>query len=163
MIPEAAGILFLGGFPRRSDAMARCAVQRAICRVQLELETIAEKENAALTLCDRGVVDGFAYWPSTDDYWSAVGISRADALARYDIVIHLRVPAGGNGYDHRNPFRTESAAEAAAIDQRIFEAWEGHPRRFLVDATTDFVTKTQRALDIISAEIPECCRANDRR
>ena len=158
MLPEAAGIVFGGGFPRASDPAHRRAAQRTIFRVQLELETLAELQNAALTLCDRGVVDGCAYWPGPDDYWTAVGMPRDEALARYDAVLHLRTPGGFNGYGHQNPLRIESAAEAAAIDQRILEAWSGHPRRFLIEASADFLTKAERAVTIVRAEVPACCR-----
>ncbi len=50
--------------------------------------------------------------------------------------------------------------EAAAIDARIFDAWQGHPRRFIVDATPDFVAKARRSLALVRAEIPDCCRAD---
>ena len=158
MVREAAGILFSGGFPRGTDAPHRRAAQRAIFHVQMELEELADETMPALVLCDRGVVDGFAYWPGPTDYWSGVGIARDDALARYDAVIHLRTPLAGNGYGHQNPLRLETPAEARAIDDRILEAWSGHPRRFVIDAAPDFVTKAARAIELIRAEIPECCR-----
>lgn len=158
ILPEAAGILFGGGFPRRADAVARDAAQRAIFAVQLELERLALDSNAALTLCDRGVVDGVAYWPGPDDYWAAVGMSRSDALKRYQAVIHLRVPEGRNGYGHTNPLRTETAVEAAEIDRRILKAWDGHPRRFIVEATRDFLAKARSVMEIVRGEIPACCR-----
>ena len=41
ILPEAAGILFGGGFWRLPTDSARAAAQRAIFRVQRELETIA--------------------------------------------------------------------------------------------------------------------------
>lgn len=156
---EAAGILFSGGFPRGGNALQHRATQRAIFHVQVELEAIAADRHAALVLFDRGVVDGSAYWPGPEDFWSAVGMSHAQALARYDAVVHLRAPDGPNGYGHQNPLRIESALEARAIDDRILEAWKDHPRRFIVDATPDFVTKAERALAIIRAEIPACCAA----
>jgi predicted ATPase len=158
MARESAGILFGGGFPRGSDVVQRRAAQRAIYHIQLELETIADATNAALTLCDRGVVDGCAYWPGPDDYWAAVGTTREAALARYDTVIHLRTPNGANGYGHQNPLRTESAFEAGEIDRRILAAWESHPRRFLIDATPNFLGKAERALTIVRQEVPDCCR-----
>lgn len=158
ILRESAGILFGGGFPRENDVVHRQGAQRAIFHVQVELETIADVANAALVLCDRGVVDGCAYWPGPEDYWTAVGMARGDALARYDAVIHLRTPTGHDGYGHQNPLRTESAVEAAAIDAQILTAWEGHPRRFLIDATPDFLTKAQRALAIVRDEVPTCCR-----
>ena len=80
-------------------------------------------------------------------------------MARYDAVVHMRSPDGPNGYGHQNPLRTETAAEARAIDDRILEAWRGHPRRFVVDATPNFLTKAERALTLIRAQIPPCCAA----
>lgn len=157
VLPEAAGIVFGGGFPRRAGAPARCAAQRAIFFVQRELETLADGENAALVLCDRGVLDGLAYWPGPEDFWRATGISWQDALARYDLVIHLRVPDTHNGYQ-RNPLRVESPAEARAIDDRIVQAWQSHSRRHLIEASADFRVKANRALEIIRRELPDCCR-----
>jgi predicted ATPase len=158
MVQESAGVVFGGGFPRRADDDGRRAAQRAIYHVQIELEALADSANAALVLCDRGIVDGFAYWPGPGDYWAAVGTTRAEALARYDAVIHLRTPNGLNGYGHQNPLRTESPEEAAAIDERILSAWEGHPRRFLIDATADFLLKAKSAIAIVRNEVPACCR-----
>jgi predicted ATPase len=159
MVREAAGILFSGGFPRDHAMPNQRAAQRAIFHVQWELETIADVADSALTICDRGVVDGCAYWPGPESFWDAVGITRDAALVRYDAVIHLRTPDDHNGYSHQNPLRTESPAEAAAIDGRILAAWDGHPRRFLIDATPNFLAKAERALAIIRDEIPCCCRA----
>jgi predicted ATPase len=155
---EAAGILFAGGFPRRSDDVARRAAQRAIYHVQLELEELASAENPAVVLCDRGVVDGAAYWPGPGSFWEAVGMSREAALARYDAVIHLRTPNDSNGYGHQNPVRIETPAEAREIDARILGAWDGHPRRLVVDATTDFVSKAAQAIALLLNEVPPCCR-----
>jgi predicted ATPase len=160
MVPEAAGILFGGGFPRQKAAPFRRAAQRAIYHIQIELEGLADLEKPALVLCDRGVVDGAAYWPGPDDYWAAVGTTREAALARYDAVIHLRTPDGMNGYGHQNPLRTETPAEAAQIDQRIYEAWDGPPHRIIIPATHDFPTKARRAVEVILAEVPACCRTH---
>ncbi len=158
VLPEAAGIVFGGGFPRQPNELARRAAQRAIFYVQRELEFAAEAEPAAITLCDRGTVDGLAYWPGGDDFWSSVGTTASEQLQRYATVIHLRSPPAGAGYNHVNPLRIESAVEAAAIDERIARAWNGHPRRFFVESTPDFLAKAQRAIEILRAEMPACCR-----
>ena len=101
-----------------------------------------EERQAAVVLCDRGTLDGLAYWAgSAESYWADLGTTHAAELARYAAVIHLRTPPAANGYDHSNPVRTESAAEAAAIDERILAAWSGHPRRFVVESTRDFLQK----------------------
>lgn len=158
ILPEAAGIVFGGGFPRRTDTAARRAAQRAIFHVQRELEETAAGTNAAIVLCDRGTVDGAAYWPGPDDFFRGVNTRLVDEIRRYDAVIHLRTPPLENGYNRRNPLRTESAIEAAGVDERILRIWEPHPRRFVVDATPDFLTKAARVLTLMRAELPACCR-----
>ena len=160
VLPESASIVFGGGFPRgHADALRRAA-QRAIFYVQRELEATAESENPAVVLCDRGTVDGAAYWPGPDTLWSSVGTTRMEQLARYDRVIHLRTPASDRGYDRSNAFRIESPDEAVRIDEHITLEWDGHPRCFVVDANVDFVTMAKQALDLVRAELPECCRGH---
>jgi predicted ATPase len=158
ILPEAAGVIFGGGFPRAADGEALRAAQRAIFYVQRELEAAADGDNPAIVLCDRGTVDGAAYWPGPDDLWSAVGTTLHDQLGRYDAIIHLRTPALDFGYNRQNPLRTESAAQAAAIDARIAHVWEGHPRRFVIEPSAAFLDKAARAVDALRSEMPECCK-----
>lgn len=158
VLPESAGILFSGGFPRDDAPVKRRAVQRGIFHVQRALEDLVEEENLAIVLCDRGTVDGSAYWPGPTDLFSEVGSSLARELGRYDAVIHLRTPNEENGYNYSNPLRTESPAEAREIDQRISEAWSSHPRLFEVPATEDFLVKVRGTLGFLRDEVPECCR-----
>jgi predicted ATPase len=160
ILPEAAGILFTGGFPRHGVDAVRRAVQRAIFFTQRELEAVGDTDNAAIVLCDRGTIDGFAYWPGPDDFFAAVGTTLDEQLERYDAVIHLRTPDADGGYNHANPLRTEGAVDAAAIDLRIAEAWSRHPHRFVVEAAPDFMMKAARAIDILRGELPACCRAH---
>ncbi|MFO0646474.1 MAG: ATP-binding protein [Polyangiales bacterium] len=162
VLPEAASVVFGGGFPRGVSAAVRRASQRAIFHVQEQLERWAEDEGtAALTLCDRGLLDGLAYWPGgPDELFADVGRARAALLARYDLVIHLRTPGEAQGYNHRNPLRTEVPAEALRIDARIQEAWEGHPRRLFVESEADFRQKLDRVLAALHDELPACCRAH---
>jgi predicted ATPase len=162
VLPESAGILFGGGFPRRAAVHARRAAQRAIFHVQRELETATLADDVAILLCDRGTIDSAAYWPGPDEIWPSVGTTLDDELARYHAVIHLRVPSHQDGYNRDNPLRVETADEAAAIDERIARAWAPHPRRHEVPATPDFVTKATRALDLIRAELSPCCVARAR-
>lgn len=158
VLPEAAGIVFGGGFPRGGDMPVRRAAQRAIFFVQRELEATGDATDAAIILCDRGTVDGVAYWPGPDDFWKQLGTTLEEQLQHYDAVVHLRTPRLESGYNHQNPLRIESAAEAQAIDERIFQTWRGHPRRFIVEATRDFIEKATQALEFLRGEMPECCR-----
>lgn len=158
VVPEAAGIVFGGGFPRSENAAAQRAGQRAIFFMQRELEAAIMAENVSIALCDRGTLDGLAYWPGPDDLWSAVGTTLDEQLARYHAVIHLRTPPLEQGYNHRNPLRTESAMQAATIDARIAEAWAKHPRRFEVPSSDDFIAKVAHVVDLVRGELPACCR-----
>ena len=161
VLPEAAGVVFGGGFPRHDDLACKRAAQRAIYYVQRELEAAAESHNATIVLCDRGTLDGLAYWPgSVDDFWSSLGTSALEQLARYDAVIHLRTPRLEDGYNQQNPLRTESAAAAAEIDARILRVWEAHPRRFVVEPAAAFLDKAARVLALLRAEMPACCRTH---
>ena len=159
VLPEAAGVVFGGGFPRENDSTCLRAAQRAIFHVQRELEVTGDSHNPAAVLCDRGTIDGLAYWPGPpDEFWTSLGSTLEMELGRYDTVIHLRTPAPEHGYNHQNPLRTESAAAAADIDARILEVWSRHPRRFIVDSSAEFLDKAARALEILGGELPECCR-----
>ena len=161
VLPEAAGIVFGGGFPRAPHDSYRRAGQRAIFHVQRELEVTGDVDNPAIVLCDRGTLDGLAYWPGvSEDFWRETGTSLAAELARYDVVLHLRTPSVAQGYNQQNPLRTEPAGLAAQIDARILNVWERHPRRFVVEAEGDFLDKASVALSILRAELPECCSAH---
>ena len=161
VLPEAAGIVFGGGFPREQDRVCRAAAQRAIYYVQRELEGTGGAHNPAVVLCDRGTLDGLAYWPgSPDDFFSSTGTTLEVELRRYHAVLHLRTPTMQQGYNRQNPLRTESAVTAAEIDERILRAWERHPRRHLIDSTGEFLDKALVALSLLRAELPECCVAH---
>ena len=119
-------------------------------------EATVDDNDVSIVLCDRGTVDGAAYWPGPGDLWSAVGTTLDEQLARYHAVIHLRTPS--RGYNHQNPLRLESSNEARVIDDRIAQLWSRHPRRFEVPAERDFFTKAAQALRLIRDELPACCR-----
>jgi hypothetical protein len=158
VLPESAGIVFGGGFPRSADRTCRRASQRAIFHVQRELEVVGDVGDAALVLCDRGTVDGVVYWPgSPEEFWASFGTDRDTELARYDAVIHLRTPGEHEGYNHVNPLRTEDARAAAAIDARLLDAWAGHPHRVVIPSEHTFLEKAGHALEVLRAQLPDCC------
>ncbi len=154
VLPESASIVFGGGFPRRTSRGSRAAAQRAIYYVQRELETVAlDDDQTRVILCDRGTVDGLAYWPDApDDFFRAVGSGEQAELARYAAVIQLQVPTVQNGYRSVG-LRVESPEEAAAIDRLIEVAWRQHPRRFFVASTANFIAKAARVMQLVSDEI----------
>jgi predicted ATPase len=158
ILPEAAGILFGGGFPRDHAPTRQRAVQRAIFHVQRQLEEGTAEDNAAIVVCDRGTPDGSAYWPGPGTLWDAVGTDPEQELARYAAVIHLRTPSQANGYNFRNPLRTETVEEALRIDEAIGDLWARHPGYVEVPATEDFLVKARQALELLRKQVPTCCR-----
>lgn len=158
VLPEAATVVFGGGFPRDATPEAQRAAQRAIFHIQRELEAAAAGPDIAIALCDRGTVDGLAYWTGPGELFGEVGTTLDAEIARYAAVLHLRTPAASEGYGHQNPLRIESAGEAHAIDQRIAAAWARHPRRFEIASTPDFLAKAARAVALLRAELPACCQ-----
>lgn len=157
ILPESAGILFRGGFPRERTGSPLRAVQRAIFHVQRQLEAGAAEVNAAIVVCDRGTPDGGAYWPGPGSLWDEVESTLEAELQRYDLVIHLRTPSDEEGYDLSNPMRVESSAEALEIDRRIAEIWSGHRDYRQVAAMPDFLNKAREALEILRHLLPACC------
>jgi len=160
IVPESASLIFGGGFPRGSALEVRRAAQRAIFYTQRELEAATMANGVSIALCDRGTVDGLAYWPGPDELWSAVGTTLDEQLARYDAVIHLRTPQLAGGYNQQNPLRVENVFEAAEIDARIAHAWSSHPKRFEVPSMPDFIAKVTRVIGILRDQLPHCCRAH---
>ena len=159
--PEAASIVYGGGFPRSDTLEGRRAAQRAIFNVQKGLETIAlESRQPAVILCDRGTLDGLAYWPgSRQSFFREFDINFKEELNRYSAVIHVAVPASAWGYE-KNRIRKESVSEARKIDQRIAQVWRGHPRVMTVNAEAGFLDKLAYAIELLRSELPHCCRTH---
>jgi hypothetical protein len=162
ILPEAASILFGGGFWRLESKSGKQAAQRAIYQVQQEMENLVIGEKKwSMGLCDRGTLDGLAYWPGSEtDFFSELNTNRESEFKKYKAVIHLRSPSLEKGYNYQNPIRVESAELASEIDQRIHEAWKQHPKYFLVNSTSDFATKLQIATNQIQTFIPDCCKSH---
>lgn len=159
ILPEAASIIFGGGFWRLPSLTARSAAQRAIFHVQNEMENLILGEGTwSMGLCDRGTLDGLAYWPLDEKlFWEMSHSTHEKELNRYLAVIHLRSPTDQLGYNHSNPLRTETSREAKDIDERIANVWSAHPNYEVVESSQDFLTKANQALQLIAKYRPDCC------
>lgn len=151
LLHEAASMIYAGGFLRRSTPNGIKAAQRAIYHVQREQERVLEGEGEIkVGLCDRGTLDGLAYWPeSTANFFKELNTSEEAEFRRYAVVIHMRTPDANHGYNNDNPTRIENSEEAARLDQKILEVWKGHPNHFIVDSRKDFLHKAEEVIDII--------------
>ncbi|CAN5526568.1 hypothetical protein BH10BDE1_BH10BDE1_15110 [soil metagenome] len=159
ILPEAASIIFGGGFWRLPSDPAKSAAQRAIFQVQKEMENLVLGERKwAVGLCDRGTLDGLAYWPgSPDSFWKESTSTIDSEYARYLAVIHLRSPTVELGYNYQNPLRIESPLQAAEIDNRIAEIWKHHPRYEVIESSENFMTKAEATMKLIVRNMPAGC------
>lgn len=67
VVPEAATLLFSGGVTRCDDPEACKMVQQTIYQLQKNLEEIHQAQYPdRMLVCDRGSLDGLAYWPDSE-------------------------------------------------------------------------------------------------
>jgi predicted ATPase len=161
IVPEAATMMFSGGFPRYPEVEAIRSSQRAIYHVQRNLEDIqATRYPDRILLCDRGTIDGAAYWPDGDgDFFRTLSTSLESELARYDGVIFFESAAvGGLGIEGGNPVRRESIAEAAALDGTLRSFWSQHPRFVVVHHNESFFKKISIGLAVLDEMVNELRR-----
>lgn len=158
IVPEAATILFAGGFPRAQQWEANLAAQSAIYDVQRNLEGIqATLYPERVLLCDRGTVDGAAYWyDGQDAFFHTVGTRLDSELARYDAVVFFETAAvAGLSIEGGNPVRNESLSRAVELDGRLRALWSRHPRFTLIPHSTSFLEKIVGALGILQRLVNE--------
>lgn len=155
IVPEAASILYRGGFPRKSTANGKKHAQRAICFVQRELEDLITLENKVQAIiCDRGSLDSIAYWPGDEaDFFKSMNTSKELEFERYQWVLHLDT-AQNIAFDTNNPVRIESHKEAVELNDLVRSAWAGHSKRIIIPHSDDFlekISKAKKAIQMILA------------
>jgi predicted ATPase len=158
IVPESATILFAGGFPRSHQIDAGRAVQTAIFHVQRNLEDVQSSlYPERVLLCDRGTIDGAAYWHNGDrDFFEAMGTSFETELQRYDAVVFFETAAvAGDSIEGGNPVRSETLAEAVALDGRLRRLWSRHPRFSLVPHSSSFLHKITTGLALLQSIVAQ--------
>lgn len=155
-VPEAATILYGGGFPRTPGHESMRHIQRAIYYVVRELEDMtASAGDAPVMLCDRGTLDGMAYWPQDGQgFLESLGTTMERELGRYDMVLHLRSPGAAASYKLSGT-RIESHKQALELDKKIELAWQAHPKCFIVNEEPNFIVKVNHVIEILQREWPE--------
>ena len=162
VVPEAATMMFMGGFPRYPEKDAIRLAQLAIYHVQRNLEDIqATRYPDRILLCDRGTIDGAAYWPENNgDFFEALGTTPEVELARYDGVIFFESAAvGGLGIEGGNPIRRETLEEAVALDTKLRHYWSRHERFVVVHHNRSFFKKISYGLAILDEMVSELSKA----
>jgi predicted ATPase len=156
-VPEAATIL-LSAFPRPGRDLPHSpdwvvSFQKAVLAVQLEMETafelLARQQGARVLVCDRGLLDGAAYWPNgREDFLNGFGQSLEECFQRYRKIVHLQSLAIAHPENYGpagNKARFEVLDEARKTEALILAAWEGHPHREVLSGK-DLGTKVSRVL-----------------
>ncbi|MFN3453850.1 MAG: ATP-binding protein [Pseudobdellovibrio sp.] len=151
IVPEAASILYSGGFPRLKNYSGYLHAQQAILCTQKHLEDLlSENHPDRLIVCDRGSLDSIAYWPDSEEhFFTTIGSTREIEFKRYQWVLHLDT-ATETDYDTTNPIRTESFHEAILLNDKVKKSWEGHPQRQIITAEHDFFGKMQKATAFVN-------------
>lgn len=123
VVPEAATLLYLGGFPRAGVNGVRRATQRAIYHVQLNLEDAQSAHyRSRVLLCDRGTVDGA-------------------------VIFFETAAVGGISIEGGSPTRIESIDEALSLDRKLKSLWSRHPHFIFVPHNTSFIKKVNSRLE----------------
>lgn len=145
-IPEVATRLILSG--KTPTVLGLERFQLDVYREQMQAEEEA-RSRGGLIVCDRGIADGFAYFPGLA---RKVSTSPHEALKRYDLVMQLEVVPHADTYleNLNNPARGEDHETALRIQAALRRLYSMHPRFYFVTGTME--EKKARALRIILDE-----------
>ena len=164
-VPETATELISGGVAPWT-CRTNADYQNCQMRMQLEKEKVYEqaaramKQDKVLIVCDRGELDNKVYMD--EETFASVlqnlGVNEVELRDSYDAVFHLVTAAKGAEEFYttaNNAARKESAAEAAAMDDKFIAAWTGHPHFRVIDNSTGFEGKMKRLIAEISSYLGE--------
>ena len=113
-----------------------------------------------LIVCDRGALDNKAYMDGLEfaQVLEFFGTNEIELRDNYDAVFHLVTAAKGAEEFYttaNNAARTETADEAAALDDKLIAAWTGHPHLRVIDNSSNFEDKMKRLIAEISSFLGE--------
>ena len=141
-VPETATELISSGISPWTVGSS-FVYQSVQLRLQIEKERIYEYgasllgKERVLLIFDRGMLDNRAYL-APEEFTRAVkevGLAEESLPTRYHAVFHLVTAADGAEEYYtvsNNKARSETAAEARALDARLLDAWRPHPRLFVI-------------------------------
>lgn len=161
-VPEAATLLLGAGLPPPGHERVRHledewvrSFQGAILSLQQVLEEncerLARSCGVRLLVCDRGLLDGAAYWPGgREPFLRHFGLPVQECFARYHTILHLQSLAETHPHlygPENNAIRYEDVTDALRVEQLVRAAWEGHPGLIVVPAEGEPHVKIERVLE----------------
>lgn len=164
-IGEVATELLTSGV-NLQNSISNCDFEINILNLQIEKEKIYGqiakrlKSNKVLIVCDRGTIDCKAFMTKLEFNKALKNIKSNEIELRdnYDAVFHLVTAAKGAKKYYtleNNKARTESIEEAIVKDNKLIEAWTGHPHFRIIDNSTDFENKMKRLIKEIALFLGE--------
>lgn len=153
IVPEAATLLFGHGLDHEARHGDTRLLQHSIYRMQVSLEGIFRDFYAdRLLICDRGTLDGLAYWPGDEQsYFDRVGTTFEAEAARYGAAIFFQTAAvHGEDVTSNNPYRTEDSRTAVTLDDKLRRVWERHPNFHFIPTELSFMAKINHGLKAIA-------------
>ena len=164
-IPETATLLDTAGAGFRHCGSV-VEFEKKVLKMQMDMEATIEAlaktmdAEKILIVCDRGTLDVKAY--IGEELFSQVlkemNCSEISLRDRYDGVFHLVTPAKDAPQFYtleNNPARRETPGQACEIDDKLLQAWTGHPHLRVIDNSTDFEGKKNRLLAEIASLLGE--------
>ena len=160
-VPETATELITGGVCPWTTG-TNLDYQICQCKLQAFKENIFHEaistmpQDKFLLVCDRGMFDNRAYMTQEEfeQVMEHLDMTEAQMNARYDAVFHLVTTAKGleDFYSlENNVARYETAEQAAALDDRLIQAWSNHPNHFIIENYLDIHQK----MDVLLHRIAE--------
>lgn len=154
IVPEAATMLFGHGLDREVGKGDGKLLQRSIYRMQISLEGIfRDFYSDRLLICDRGTLDGLAYWPDDEQsYFQTLQTTFDAEAARYGAVIFFQTAAiHGEDVKSNNPYRTEDSRTAVSLDEKLQRVWSRHPNFHFIPTELSFMAKINHGLKAIAS------------
>ena len=113
-----------------------------------------------LIVCDRAALDNRAYMTEEEFRYvlRRMNTNEVELRDQYDAVFHLVTAARGAEKFYttaNNAARTETVAQATALDDRLIAAWTGHPHLRIIDNSSDFEEKMRRLIREITSFLGE--------
>jgi len=164
-VPETATELISGGVAPWTCG-SNVEFQKCLLKLQLEKEKVFEQgastmyAEKVLIVCDRGALDNKAYMSAAEfaDTIASLGENEVELRDNYDAVFHLVTAAKGAEQFYtteNNAARTETAEQAAELDDKLIAAWTGHPHLRIIENAAGFEEKLKKLIAEIAAFLGE--------
>ena len=159
-VPETATELITGGVCPWTTG-TNLDYQICQCKLQAFKENIFHEaistmpQDKFLLVCDRGMFDNRAYMTQEEFEicLQKLNTTEEEVNKSYDAIFHLETAAKGLQQYYSlesNVARYETVEEAAALDDRLLQAWANHPNHIVIQNNENFDLKMDQLINEIS-------------